>query len=749
MNKIAQINIKRFGIIWIVSWTLTLAVLLFAILYVHHLDTMENPMRLAKDYYALNLEYRKWNAQLGGVYASSNKVIPNPHLTEQHRDIVATDGTKLTLINDAYMSQMVFESISRNSKNPIINKIVSLNPLSPKNSADPWERKALQLFAGTTVREVHEKNTIDGRLYLRQIHAFVTEESCLKCHVQHGLKIGDIIGGMSISIPLATDLDSEKRTNHIAFLGFILLWVVGCSSIAVSSDRRFKQEKKYRELVENANSIILRWTRDGVVTFLNEFGQRFFGYKTDEIVGQQVVGTIVPENESSGRDLKPLMEQILQDPERFEQNINENMCNNGERVWIAWTNKTVLNEHGEIVEILSIGTDITKQINIEKALEESRFFFQETQRAAFIGSYKADYVNDTWESSAVLDSILGIDESYTKNIIGWKNLIYPADLEVLDNYLRIDVIKERKKFNKEFRILRNSDSEIRWVLCIGEVLRSQSEKVIGLQGTIQDVTERKRGEEERHQLEQQFQNAQKLENLGLLAGGIAHDFNNILTVILGHCYLVRENFITEQELKATFMKIETAGNRAADLCRQMLTYAGKSSLVHAPVNLWLLIDEVTKMLKASINKNVSIELDLGPNIPVIQGDAVQIQQIAMNLIINAADAIGAASGTVRIVLTKVEFDTIQTAHDALGTVIKPGRYSCLEVTDTGCGMDEATIKRIFEPFFTTKSTGRGLGMSAILGIIKSHEAALQLFSTPGVGTTFKVFFPVPHAQTGG
>lgn len=243
MKSIDQMNVKRFGIIWILSWTLTLALLLFAILYVHRLDTMENPLRLAKDYYALNMEYRKWNAQLGGVYAATNKVTPNPHLSGQHRDIVANDGTKLTLINDAYMSQMVFSSISHNSENPIVSRIVGLNPLSPKNSADPWERRALQQFAGTTVREVHQKADIDGRPYLRQIQAFVTEESCLKCHLQQGLKIGDILGGMSISIPLAIDLETEKRTDYIAFLGFILLWVVGSSTIAVASNWRFKQEE--------------------------------------------------------------------------------------------------------------------------------------------------------------------------------------------------------------------------------------------------------------------------------------------------------------------------------------------------------------------------------------------------------------------------------------------------------------------------------------------------------------------------
>jgi PAS domain S-box-containing protein len=258
---------------------------------------------------------------------------------------------------------------------------------------------------------------------------------------------------------------------------------------------------------------------------------------------------------------------------------------------------------------------------------------------------------------------------------------------------------------------------------------------------VLDITERRQAEEERQQLELQFHQAQKLESLGVLAGGIAHDFNNILTVIIGHCYMAKENFIPEQEYKATFQKVETAANRAANLCRQMLTYAGKSPMEQTQINLWLLMDEVVNMLQAAIKKNVTIELDLKRDIPEIRGDTGQIQQVIMNLIINASEAIGDNNGTIRVVLTKMIIEA-ETDNDTSGTVIPAGRYVCLEVTDTGCGMDEITKKRIFEPFFTTKFTGRGLGMSAIQGIIKSHEGVLHLTSKPGVGTTFKVFFPV-------
>ncbi|HIJ80847.1 MAG TPA: response regulator [Desulfuromonadales bacterium] len=258
---------------------------------------------------------------------------------------------------------------------------------------------------------------------------------------------------------------------------------------------------------------------------------------------------------------------------------------------------------------------------------------------------------------------------------------------------------------------------------------------------VMDVTERYQAEDERRRLEQQFHHAQKLESLGVLAGGIAHDFNNILTFILGQCYMARETASTDHDYKASFQQVETAANRAADLCQQMLTYAGKSPLVQTRINLISLVGELVKMLKSAIGKNVVIELSCDDDVPEVLGDTGKIQQIIMNLIINAAEAIGDAQGTIRVVLTRKLFTQGSPEKDTFGTIVNGGCHACLEVTDDGCGMDQETQKRVFEPFYTTKFTGRGLGMSAIQGIVKAHEGLLYLTSAAGVGTTFKVSFP--------
>jgi two-component system cell cycle sensor histidine kinase/response regulator CckA len=274
-------------------------------------------------------------------------------------------------------------------------------------------------------------------------------------------------------------------------------------------------------------------------------------------------------------------------------------------------------------------------------------------------------------------------------------------------------------------------------------LRTEDGETTGSVLIFRDISERKRLEVERLLLEQQYQQAQKLESLGILAGGIAHDFNNILAIIICNCSLIQQRPTMVAELVP---EIDTAAKRAAELCRQMLVYAGKAQPIPTKFNPKTLVEEMCKLLKATINQNVSITLDLSAEIPSIRADASQIRQVVMNLIINASEAIGTEQGEVGVSLAIEDIEAGQGEKGYLGKVITPGSYICLKVTDSGCGMDEETKLRIFEPFYTTKFTGRGLGMSAVLGIIRAHNGALQLTSQQGFGTTFTVYLPVQSSE---
>ncbi len=260
---------------------------------------------------------------------------------------------------------------------------------------------------------------------------------------------------------------------------------------------------------------------------------------------------------------------------------------------------------------------------------------------------------------------------------------------------------------------------------------------------LHDITERKNMEKERQNLEQQFYEAQKYECYGLLASGIAHDFNNILAIIMTQCSLAR---MDSSNISSYASELEKAVIRGADLCRQLLTYSGKASVTKTQIDMRLLTDEMINLLKATISPNINIRLDCLSDNPVVYGDSSQMRQVVMNLVINASEAIGSENGTIKVSLTDEIITEDTPLKNILLNKINPGRYICLEVTDNGCGMNKEVMQRIFEPFYTTKTTGRGLGTSAILGIVKSHNGSLVLNSIPGCGTTFKIFFP-PCAAT--
>ena len=263
---------------------------------------------------------------------------------------------------------------------------------------------------------------------------------------------------------------------------------------------------------------------------------------------------------------------------------------------------------------------------------------------------------------------------------------------------------------------------------------SEGEKRV-IQFNIRDITERKH-------FETKLRESAKLESLGLLAGGVAHDFNNLLTGIMGNASLLLDSDSGLKLERDKLREIVKATQRAADLTRQMLAYSGRGRFVVEAVDLSELVRETGLLVKSSIPKSIDIDLHLSKDLPAMEADATQIRQVVMNLIINAAEAFEDKSGVVRVTTGQVHLDSIPISRDYVDQRLTPGTYVSLEVADTGIGMDEATRRKIFDPFFTTKFTGRGLGLSATLGIVKGHRGSIQVDSTPGRGTTFRLLFPV-------
>jgi PAS domain S-box-containing protein len=389
--------------------------------------------------------------------------------------------------------------------------------------------------------------------------------------------------------------------------------------------------------------------------------------------------------------------------------------------------------------------EIEKRKQTEGSLKRTLSDLAEAQAISHLGSWRVIFGEESeqWFGSDELHRIYGYPLDMQLNMKTGIERMHPEDVEfVKAAWFR--AIEGEGPLEWEHRIIVNG--RVSWLSIKTKVVFDAAGKLKEASGIVQDISERKREAEEKLALEQQLLRAQKLESLGVLSGGIAHDFNNILAVIIGHCGLMKLRPGKEEE---HIPEIEKAVERAAELCRQMLTYAGKAQSVITWFDMTLLINEMVRMLQATIPQNAVIKTELSVDVPQIKGDSGQLRQIVMNLILNASEAIGETQGEIRVSLSKSVFRKESSEKDHLGRIIMPGIYVCLEVTDNGCGMDDETMKRLFEPFYTTKFAGRGLGMSATLGIITAHNGSLQLFSRLGQGATFKIYLPVQIGDNAG
>lgn len=262
----------------------------------------------------------------------------------------------------------------------------------------------------------------------------------------------------------------------------------------------------------------------------------------------------------------------------------------------------------------------------------------------------------------------------------------------------------------------------------------------GAVSIVSDITDRKL-------MDERLWHTQKLESIGVLAGGVAHDFNNLLMGILGNATLAAESLDSPMLVERALRDIARAGERAADLTRQLLAYSGKGKFVVQLVDLSRLVSGMAPLLKASFPGKVQLALNLSRDLPGVEADKTQVEQVIMNLLINAAEAIGENAGTIHVTTDTVSFTEDQRQHYVSENELV-GEYVRLEVRDDGAGMDENTVRRMFDPFFTTKFLGRGLGLSAVLGIMRGHKGGVRVSSAPGSGTTFELLFPAAKAAIG-
>jgi len=386
--------------------------------------------------------------------------------------------------------------------------------------------------------------------------------------------------------------------------------------------------------------------------------------------------------------------------------------------------------------------------NANQTLRENQFIFRSmvenlpgvVYRGKADGDHAMLYVNDGIKGLTGYDAADFVDNK----VRSFASIIHERDLSIW--YSREKKIANREPYEIQYRI-RRADSQVVYVQEKGCAVWDDKDNLLWINGFIWDVTDRVEAEETRLSLERQVQHAQKLKSLGVLSGGVAHDFNNLLMAILGHAELAMLEMKPDAPARESVLHIQKSSRRAADLCRQLLAYSGRGAFEIKRIKVHALVKEMLELLKTSVSKKATLNINLPEDLPAVSGDAAQLTQVVMNLITNASDAIGDGKGVITVTGRLLGSEADIPSGAFVSDEMPHGRYICIEVSDTGCGMSLETMERIFEPFFTTKATGRGLGMAAVMGIVHSHKGALWLTSEEGKGTTFQVFLPAAKKES--
>ncbi len=413
-----------------------------------------------------------------------------------------------------------------------------------------------------------------------------------------------------------------------------------------------------------------------------------------------------------------------------------------------WHAATVLSVCGLLAGFVTVIGRRTQTIRREVELRTAELAESRRQFASLVHSlpgmaFRAKYENRHFQVLFASEGALGLTgcpaEDFMSGAAHIREFIHPADMDLVRDAVRA-AVDARKDLEFTYRLRTRSGVE-KWVLARGRAVYNADGKAELLECIIIDISDQKKAEEARLALERKLLETQKLESLGLLAGGIAHDFNNLLSAVLGNASLARLTLEAGSPADPQLRAIETAALRAAELCRQMLAYAGKGQFVVERVDVSAIVEDLLPLLRVSIARSAELRLELGRELPGVKADATQIRQIVMNLVLNAVDAVAGRNGEITVRTGAVEMDRDVLARCVAGESLPLGTYVFIEVSDTGCGMSPEVRSKMFDPFFTTKFAGRGLGLAAVLGIVRGHNGALMVESEVDHGSKFRLFLP--------
>ncbi len=678
-----------------------------------------------------DLLQRRWAASHGGVYVPVDATTPpSPYLNHiPERDIETPSGRKLTLINPAYMMRQVNELADTQSG--IKRHITSLKPLRPENKPDPWEAAALQSIEQGQP-SVQAVSDLDGVSYLRTLYPFIVEKKCLKCHAGQGYKVGDIRGGISVSVPIAPYLKEFRAalSMQIAYHGGV--WLLGLLGLFLFRTKMQQQLQKTASSLEESlriaeelknsqarfqslsdasfGGVIIH--EQGLILDCNQGLADMTGFTLDELIGMDGRDLIEP-------DALPLVLKNIKSGygDRYEV---EGVRKDGSIYPLSIKGKNVQYQ-GREVRVIEF-RDITERKKAEASLRKN----EAMQRAMLenIGDVIAivDAKGFNRFKSGNVERWFGWSPQELVGRLAWEN-IHPDDLSRIRKAFSELVPQENTTKTEECRY-RCKDGSYKWIEVTGTNCLHDPD-IRGILLNYHDITEKLEHEKEQQGLE-------KLESLGILAGGLAHDFNNLLAGLYGNVSLVKMHMANDHPASRYVEAIEKSMNSAKLLTNQFLIFAKGGDPLPEQLDLQDLIREIIGFNLAGSN----VKLDMSPveDLWLVNVDQGQIEQVFANLTINAKQAMP-SGGQLAIRLKNICI-AAETISD-----MQAGRYVQVMVTDTGYGIAPDLLEKVFDPYFSTKVTGSGLGLATVHSIIKRHGGHILIDSQLNTGTSFTLYLP--------
>jgi two-component system, cell cycle sensor histidine kinase and response regulator CckA len=499
----------------------------------------------------------------------------------------------------------------------------------------------------------------------------------------------------------------------------------------VSKQRAAEQDtQRLAAIVASSADAIIGKTLEGLITSWNASAEHMFGYPADEMIGDTIFKLIPPHLHQEERDL---LDRIRKG-ERVAFSEAERVRKDGRQIFVSASVSPIRNAQGAVIGASSIKRDVTERRQAQQALTQSQERLELALRAARMGAWQWDLKTDVMSWDEGLNQLFGV--GLTQQVTRFEQFlerVHEEDREQVRHELE-RALQDGATLSTDFRIIL-PNGKIRWVSHKGRVARDPAGVPQYMTGVCLDITERRL-------MEERLRQAQRMDSVGQLAGGIAHEANNMMSVVLGCADYVLQWPDLPEQVRQDVDQIWRAAKRTAGITQQLLAFSRRQLLQPQVLDLNATVRELEPILNRALGETRAVRMHLSPSLGLVRADPGQLEQVLVNLTLNARDAMD-EGGRLTIETMNVVLDPAYVANKPVET-LEPGEYASLVVTDTGHGMDRSTLARIFEPFFTTKPVGQGtgLGLSTVYGIVKQSGGFIWAYSELGLGTTFKLYFPI-------